>query len=71
MAQQLGMSMPGSQRGRRAFPNVYTGLMAVAVVALLAACIVVWMNGMRIGPGGDAMCALNIHPDKGALNLGK
>lgn len=63
--------MPGSQRGRRPSLNVYTGLMAVAVVALLAGCIVVWMNGMRIGPGGDAMSALSIHPDKGALNLGK
>ncbi len=63
--------MPGSQRGRRASLNVYTGLMAVAVVALLAGCIVTWMNGMRIGPGGDAMAALAIHPKQGQLNLGK
>ncbi|MBN8644763.1 MAG: hypothetical protein J0L61_05915 [Planctomycetes bacterium] len=71
MAQPLGMSMPGSQRGRRATPNVYTGLMAVAVVALLSACVVVWMNGRVIGPGGDLMSALSIHPKQGNLNLGR
>lgn len=69
MAQQIGMSMPGASRGRRATPNVYTGLMLVAVVCLLAACVVVWLNGRVIGPGGDAMSALSIHP-KGAIRLG-
>lgn len=63
--------MPGSQRGRRPSLNVYTGLMAVAVVALLAGVAVTWMNGMKIGPGGDAMSALSLHPDKGQLNLGR
>ncbi len=69
MAQPVGMSMPGASRGRRPTPNVYTGLLLVAVVCLLAAVIVVWMNGRIIGPGGDLMAALNVQPAKGQLNL--
>lgn len=71
MAQQLGMSMPGAQRGRRAQLNVYTGLMAAAVLALAAACVVVYMNGRIIGPGGDAMAPLSIHQNAKQINLGR
>ena len=69
---QMGMSMPGSQRGRRATMNVYTGLMLGAVLCLLAAVIVVAMQGALIGPGGGIMSAFKIHDPKSTkLDLGK
>lgn len=69
---QMGMNMPGSQRSRRATMNVYTGLMATAVVCLLAAVVLVAMNGALIGPGGNWMGAFQIHSkDVKKLDLGK
>lgn len=67
---QFGMQMPGTQRGRSASMNIYTGLMLVAVTCLLAAVILAVNAGMQIGPGGDIMGALTIHP-QGQLKLGK
>lgn len=67
---QFGMQMPGSQRPRTSGMNVYTGLMLVAVACLLAAVIVGFQAGMKVGPGGDFMGALTIHPP-GQLKLGK
>lgn len=52
---QFGMQMPGGQHVRRAQPDVYTGLMLVAFLALTAATAFVFMAGQRVGPDGDAM----------------
>ncbi len=66
---QLGMQMPGAQRRRASSPNVYTGLMLVAVLCLLAAVLIVGHQGNKIGPadGGEYMRAVQIHD--GAVKL--
>ena len=50
---QFGMQMPGGQIHRGSSMNVYTGLLFVAVLALLAACIWMFMQGREIAPGGQ------------------
>ncbi len=52
---QFGMQMPGGRARKASGPDVYTGLLAVAVVALLAACGVVFVLGSDIGKGGSAI----------------
>jgi hypothetical protein len=52
---QFGMQMPGGQQARRAQPDVYTGLMLVAFVALSAATAFVYLAGTRVGPDGNAL----------------
>ena len=51
---QMGMNLPGATRRRAATMHIYTGLLFVAVVALIAACAVVFVNGSLIGKGGNA-----------------
>lgn len=47
---QIGMQMPGSRASRKPSPDVYTGLMFLAVSALMAACVVVWVQGAKLSP---------------------
>lgn len=49
------MTMPGGQMQRAASPNVYTGLLALAALALLAACVFVYLQGSKIAPPGGAL----------------
>jgi hypothetical protein len=51
---QMGMNLPGATRRRTATMDIYTGLLFVAVVALIAACAVVFVNGSLIGKSGNA-----------------
>ncbi len=51
---QYGMQMPGGQMQRGAAMNIYTGLLFLAVVALLAACVFVFIQGGKVGKGGQA-----------------
>ena len=51
---QMGMNLPGATRRRGATMDIYTGLLFVAVVALIAACAVVFINGSLIGKDGSA-----------------
>jgi hypothetical protein len=51
---QFGMQMPGGQHVRRAQPDVYTGLMLVAFLALTAATVFVYLAGTKVGPDGKA-----------------
>lgn len=62
---QLGMQMPGSQRRRSASLNIYTGLLTVAVLCLLAAVLMVGYQANKIGPGdsGEYVRALQTHGD--------
>lgn len=46
---QFGMQMPGGRQNRGASPDVYTALMFVAVVALGAACGIMWIAGSKVG----------------------
>ncbi len=52
---QFGMQMPAGQAQRGPTMNVYTGLLFVGVLALLAACIFVYFQGQEIGPDGNAL----------------
>lgn len=52
---QFGMQMPGGRVQRGASPDVYTGLMGLAVVALLAACVMMYIQGSKVGPDGSAI----------------
>jgi hypothetical protein len=56
---QYGMNMPGGQMQRSASLNVYTGLLFLAVLALVAACAFVFVQGGKIAPGRNA---LKVHP---------
>lgn len=64
---QLGMQMPGSQRGVRPRLNVYTGLALVAVICLAAGVVVVARAGMQIGPKSvenPVMRAISVHGER-------
>lgn len=52
---QFGMQMPAGAAQRGPTMNVYTGLLFVAVMALLAACVYVYIQGTAIGPEGNAL----------------
>ncbi len=56
---QYGMQMPGSTLQRGPSLNVFTGLLALALVALIAACAIVFIQGAKIGPDGSAY---QVHP---------
>jgi hypothetical protein len=49
---QFGMQMPGGQVQRGPTLNVYTGLLAVAALAMFAAAVFVYIEGSRIAPDG-------------------
>jgi hypothetical protein len=51
----FGMRMPGGRAKRASGVDVYTGLMGLAVAFLLLACVVLFMQGSKIGKGGSAM----------------
>jgi len=50
---QLGMQMPGQRLRRTASMNVYTGLLFLATVALIAACAMVARAGALVGKDGS------------------
>ena len=47
---QLGMQLPGAQRARRAAPDVYTGLLMLAVVLLVVALVAVFFRAQSLAP---------------------
>ncbi len=50
---QIGMQMPGAG-SRRAGPNVYTGLLFAALVALISACVYLGLYAMpNVGKDGE------------------
>ena len=49
---QFGMNMPGGQAQRRPSMDVYTGLLFLAVLALVAACGFLWIQGSKVGKDG-------------------
>jgi len=61
---QMGMQMPGGAGARRkGGPNVYTGLMFLAVLCLGAAVVLVFLQAEKIGPASESgpMKAVTIH----------
>jgi len=57
---QFGMQMPGGQVSRGRDVDVYTGLLLLAAVALLAATGFLFVQGGKLGVGGNP---LEIHPE--------
>lgn len=51
---QMGMQMPGGKVRRGSNPDVFTALLFLATILLLAACVMVYMQGSKIGPDGSA-----------------
>ena len=51
----FGMQMPGGKVRHGPTPDVYSALMALACVALVAACVVVYQGAARVGPDGNAI----------------
>lgn len=49
---QFGMQLPGGQMQRGPMMNVYTGLLLLAVLALAAASVMVYMNAGKVGKDG-------------------
>ncbi len=67
---QMGMQMPGAQRGRKASLNIYTGMSFVAMVALLVATIFVFRAAHTVAPEEGAMGVLKLHePGRDIRNL--
>lgn len=66
---QYGMSMPGGQMQRSASVNVYTGLLALSVLALVAACGFVYVQGAKLAPGGQPFKLQETDPDGKRFNI--
>lgn len=67
---QMGMQMPGAQRGRKASLNIYTGMSFVAMIALLVATIFVFRAAHTVAPEEGAMGVLKLHdPGKNISEL--
>lgn len=63
---QMGMQMPGGPGARRrGGPNVYSGLMFLAVVCLTAAVALVYIQAQKVGPStvSGPMKALTIQAE--------
>jgi hypothetical protein len=56
---QFGMQMPGGRQRQGSSPDVFTALLFIAVVAMGAACFLMWRAARTIGPEGDPFQA---HP---------
>lgn len=52
---QFGMQMPGGRGRRGSTPDVYTGLLFLSVASLVAACLVLYFAGKRVGPEGNPL----------------
>ena len=50
---QYGMSMPGGMVQRRASMDVYTGLLFLAVVCLIAGSAFMYLQGAKLAPDGQ------------------
>ncbi len=50
---QFGMQMPAGQFQRGPTMNVYTGLIFLAVIALLGACAFMFAQGGQLSPDGS------------------
>lgn len=49
---QFGMQMPGGRQSSGPTPDVYTGMMFLAVVSMIVACAMLWVAGSKISPDG-------------------
>jgi hypothetical protein len=64
---QMGLNLPGGARRRGPEMDVYTGLLAFAVVALAVASVFVFLQGSKLGKDGSALAV----QEAGQLSFGK
>ena len=50
---QFGMQMPGGRQSRGAGPDVYTAMMFIGAVAMLAAVVLLYIAASKVAPGGQ------------------
>ena len=50
---QMGMAMPGGRRKRGGGPDVYTGLLFLAVAVLGVATFLMYQAAVAVGPDGN------------------
>ena len=50
---QMGMAMPGGRRRKGGGPDVYTGLLFLAVAVLGAATFLMYQAAVEVGPDGN------------------
>lgn len=50
---QFGMQMPGGQMQRGPSLNIYTGLLGLAAIALIAACGYMFVQAGKLSPSGS------------------
>ncbi len=62
---QFGMQMPGGRQRATPTPDLFTGLLFLAFVFLVVAIVVVYIQGSKIGPDGNALA---VH-DEGTIRL--
>lgn len=63
---QFGMQMPGGRAKSTPTLDVYSGLLFLAVAALATATAIVWIQGGKVGPEGNALA---LHEDGQAIKL--
>jgi len=49
----FGMQMPGGARSRGPGPDVYTALMCVGAVCMIAAVVMLYLAGTKVSPDGQ------------------
>jgi len=65
---QFGMQMPGGRQARGSAPDVYTALMFVGIVSMIAAVAMLWVAGSRVSPTGNPF---DLQAKDGAVKLPK
>jgi hypothetical protein len=60
---QFGMQMPTARTKRGASPDAFTVLLGLAVVCLVAACVVVGLAGAKVGKDGSVFGLQGKGPD--------
>ncbi len=60
------MQMPGGRQARGSAPDVYTALMFVGIVSMIAAVAMLWVAGSRVSPSGNP---LELQAKDGAIKL--
>lgn len=60
---QFGMQMPGGGRSSGPSPDVYTALMCVGTVCMIAAVALLWFAGSKIAPGGMPLKVQDTNPN--------
>ncbi len=60
------MQMPGGRQSRGSAPDVYTALMFVGIVSMIAAVAMLWIAGSKVSPSGNPF---ELQAKDGAIKL--